>query len=145
MMKKNRPMGVTVLGVLQVLVGLGSLGLGFFLASTYAFLASVVGGAGGSSTAGIAVAGGLFGGVLMILGMIMGVVMIVIGMVSLVIAYGLFKGASWAWMLCLVLSVISAVFGVLTFPPGIVTIIFNGLIIYYLTRRYVKEYFGRIV
>jgi len=68
---------------------------------------------------------------------------VLIGIVDLVIAYGLFKGSGWAWMLCLIFAVISIVFGILTFPVGIIVIIFDALIIYYLTRPNVKEFFGK--
>jgi hypothetical protein len=136
--KKSRPTGVTVMGVLQILGGLGSLGLGFFLAATYAFLGSLM----ASGSEGVAFSAG-FGGFLVVAGVIIGGILMLIGIANLVIAYGLFKGKGWAWMLCLIFAVISAVFGILMFPVGIVTILFNALIIYYLTRRNVKEYFGR--
>jgi hypothetical protein len=54
---KNRPTGVTVMGVLQILGGLGSLGLGFILAATYAFLGSLM----ASGSEGVAFSAG-FGG-----------------------------------------------------------------------------------
>jgi len=136
--EKNRPTGVTVIGVLQILTGLGSLGLGFMLAATYAFLGSLM----ASGAEGVTFSAG-FGGFLVVAGAIIGGVLMVIGIANLVIAYGLFKGKSWAWMLCLIFAVISAVFGILTFPVGIVTILFNALMLYYLTRRNVKTYFGK--
>jgi hypothetical protein len=135
---KNRPTGVTVIGILQILAGLGSLGLGFFLATTYAFLGSLI----ASGSEGVTFSGG-FGGFLMVAGAIIGGILMVIGIVNLVIAYGIFKGSGWAWMLCIVFAVISMFFGILTFPVGIISILFNALIIYYLTRRNVKEYFGK--
>ena len=135
---KNRPTGVTVMGVLQILTGLGSLGLGFMLAATYAFLGSLM----ASGAEGVTFSAG-FGGFLAVAGAIIGGILMLIGIANLFIAYGLFKGKSWAWMLCLIFAVISAVFGILTFPVGIVTILFNALIIYYLTRRNVKIYFGK--
>jgi hypothetical protein len=135
---KNRPTGVTVIGVLQILSGLGSLGLGFILAVTYAFLGSLM----ASGSEGVTFSAG-FGGFLAVAGAIIGGILVLIGIASLVIAYGVFKGSGWAWMLCIIFAVISAVFGILTFPLGIITILFNALIIYYLTRRNVKEYFGK--
>jgi len=137
--KRNRPTGVTVIGVLQILVGLGSLGFGFILAATYAFLGSLL--SGGSE--GVTFSGGLFGAFFVVVGAIIGGILVLIGIVDLVIAYGLFKGSGWAWMLCLIFAVISIVFGILTFPVGIIVIIFDALIIYYLTRPNVKEFFGK--
>ena len=136
---KNRPTGVTVVGVLQILTGLGSLGLGFMLASTYAFLGSLM----ASNAEGVTFSSG-FGGLFVVAGALIGGILIVIGIANLLIAYGLFKGKSWAWILCLMFAVISAVFGILTFPLGIVTILFNALIIYYLTKRNVKVYFEKV-
>jgi len=135
---KNRPTGVTVMGVLQILTGLGSLGLGLMLAATYTFLGSLM----ASGAEGVTFSAG-FGGFLAIAGAIIGAILMVIGIANLVIAYGLFKGRNWAWMLCLIFTIISAVFGILAFPAGIITLLFNALIIYYLTRRNVKQYFGR--
>ncbi len=135
---KNRPTGVTVMGVLQILGGLGSLGLGFILAVTYAFLGSLM----ASGSEGVAFSAG-FGGFLVVAGAIIGGILMLIGIANLVIAYGLFKGRGWAWMLCLIFAVISAVLGILAFPVGIVIILFNAVLIYYLTRRNVKEYFGK--
>ena len=135
---KNRPTGVTVMGVLQILGGLGSLGLGFILAATYAFLGSLM----ASGSEGVAFSAG-FGGFIVVAGAIIGGILMLIGIANLVIAYGLFKGKSWAWMLCLIFAVISAVLGILAFPVGIVIILFNAVLIYYLTRRNVKEYFGK--
>jgi hypothetical protein len=136
---KNRPTGVTVMVVLQILTGLGSLGLGFMLASTYAFLGSLM----ASGAEGVTFSAD-FGGLLVVAGALLGGILIVIGIANLLIAYGLFKGKSWAWILCLMFAVISVVFGILTFPVGIVTILFNALIIYYLTRRNVKVYFEKV-
>jgi hypothetical protein len=135
---KNRPTGVTVIGVLQILSGLGSLGFGFILAVTYALLGSLM----ASGAEGVTFSAG-FGGFLAVAGAIIGGILMVIGIASLVIAYGVFKGRGWAWMLCIIFAVISMVFGILTFPVGLITILFNALIIYYLTRRNVKEYFGK--
>ena len=140
MSAKNRPTGVTIIGVLQILSGLGSLGIGFILAVTYAFLGTLM----SNPPEGVSFSAG-FGGLLVVFGAIIGGILIIIGLTSLVIAYGIFKGKSWARMLCLIFAVISSVFGIITFPVGIVTILFNVLIIYYLTRRNIKEYFGKTV
>ncbi len=76
-------------------------------------------------------------------------VFVVIGLVNLVIAYGLWKGASWAWwiyLILLALGIVSSLFmlpqGGVGMTQGIIGIIINGIIIYYITRPHVKEYFG---
>ncbi len=76
-------------------------------------------------------------------------VFVVIGLVNLVTAYGLWKGASWAWwiyLILLALGIVSSLFmlpqGGVGMTQGIIGIIINGIIIYYITRPHVKEYFG---
>jgi len=140
---KNRPTGVTVLAVLEMLLGLGSLGVGFILAVMSAFLGSLLGNVGFSGTEGVTVSAGLFGGLFAAVGAIIGGIIIVIGLVNFAIAYGLFKGLGWAWILSLIFAIISIIFGILMFPIGIVAIIFDALIIFYLTRSNVKEFFGK--
>jgi len=70
------------------------------------------------------------------------VVFVVIGLINLVIAYGLWKGASWAWWIYLILLALGIVSSLLSLPQGIIGLIINGIIIYYITRPHVKEYFG---
>ena len=62
--------------------------------------------------------------------------------VNFIVAYGLWVGANWAWWLYVALLVLGIVSSVLSLPGGIVGIAVNGLILYYMTRRHVKEYFG---
>jgi len=140
---KNRPTGVTVLAVLEILLGLGGLGVGFILAVMAAFLGSLLGGVGVSGPDGVTVSAGLFGSLFAAVGAIIGGIIIVIGLVNFAIAYGLLKGLGWAWTLSLIFAIISIVFGILMFPIGIIAIIFDALIIYYLTRSNVKEFFGK--
>ena len=140
---KNRPTGVTVLAVLEILLGLGSLGVGFILAVMSAFLGSLLGSVGVSGTDGVTVSAGLFGGLFAAVGAIIGGIIIIIGLVNFAIAYGLFKGLGWAWILSLIFAIISIIFGILMFPIGIVAIIFDALIIFYLTRSNVKGFFGK--
>jgi uncharacterized membrane protein len=77
-----------------------------------------------------------------------GGILIAIGIVSFVVAYGLLKGKSWAWTLTLVLSIISIVVGAISIATtgnifNIISIIISGIILYYLYRPHVKAYFGK--
>lgn len=78
-----------------------------------------------------------------------GAIMLALGIASLIIAYGLFKGRSWAWTSAEVLSIIGIVMSVVSIVTGnfgsIVSLIINGVIIYYLYRPHVKAYFGKAV
>lgn len=141
--EKNRPAGVTALAVLEILLGLGGLGVGFILAVMSALLGSLLGSFGASGSEGVTFSIGLFGGLFAAVGAIIGGIIIVVGLVNFAIAYGLLKGLGWAWMLSLVFAIISIVFGILMFPIGIVAIILDALIIFYLTRSNVKAFFGK--
>lgn len=47
-----------------------------------------------------------------------------------------------AWWIYLILLALGIVSSLLALPEGIVGMIINGVIIYYITRSHVKEYFG---
>lgn len=74
---------------------------------------------------------------------IIGIIMIVIGIISFAVAYGYWNGSGWAWTLGLVVAVIGLIMGLISLPSGIIGIIIDALIIYYLTRPHVKTYFGK--
>jgi hypothetical protein len=132
MASKTRPTGVTILVILEVLSGLFSLLGGLAL-----------------------VAVGVLVGMPMMelpefLGMIagfLGVILLVFAVVSFALAYGLWNGKGWAWMWSLVFAAISAILALLQMisspSSGIVQLIIAAIIIYYLTRPYVKTYFGK--
>jgi uncharacterized membrane protein (DUF2068 family) len=72
---------------------------------------------------------------------------------SLVVAYGLFKGKSWAWFVAVVLSTIGIIVNVISLVTGnmsaitgvLVGIAINAIVLYYLSRRNVRQYFGKVV
>jgi hypothetical protein len=82
------------------------------------------------------------------LGIAFGVVLVAIAIVSFVVAYGLLKGKGWAWTVAIILSIISIVWNAITLVTaanfgGIISIIISGIILYYLFRPHVKAYFGK--
>jgi hypothetical protein len=137
----GRPTGVTIIGVLMAIAGVVMIIAGISamaIAPLIPMAAQSQDLAGGISSAmlgGFAVAAGA--------------VMLALGIASLVIAYGLFKGRSWAWTAAVVLSIIGIVMSVVSIVTGnfgsIVSLIINGIIIYYLYRPHVKAYFGKAV
>lgn len=137
----GRPTGVTIIAVLMVIGGAIMLVGGISaiaLAPLLPMAAQSQDLAGGISSAmlgGVAAASGAF--------------FIALGIASLVIAYGLFKGRGWAWTAAVVLSIIGIVMSVVSIVTGnfgsIVSIIINGVILYYLYRPHVKAYFGKAV
>ena len=118
MQNKNRPFGVTLIAILAVLGGLGSLFSGF------AILA-----------------------VIPILGLIFGGLLIIIGLAYFAVAYGLWKGLNWAWTITLIVSALGIIVGLASLVVGNIGAIFhvivNGIVIYYLYRPNVKAYFGK--
>jgi Predicted membrane protein (DUF2127). len=138
MSTKTRPTGVTVLAILEIIGGIFSL-----LAAAALFaLGALVGGVGmemGEELPGL----GFLAGALAAL---LGGVFIITGLVAFLLAYGFWTGKGWAWILGIVFSIIGIVLGVVSLignPASIVGILINIVIIYYLTRPHVKEWFGR--
>ena len=136
--QQSRPTGVTILAVLVFLVvlsllvgglgtivGVGVLGLvGIFDSPNISIFLPVL-----SLPSSFF---GLIGGVLTIL-----------GLVGFLLAWGLWTGKSWAWIVAIIFAIIGIISNLVTLPAGVVGLILNGLIIYYLTRPAVKGFFGR--
>jgi uncharacterized membrane protein HdeD (DUF308 family) len=87
----------------------------------------------------------LSGLVLLIVGI--GIVLLALGIAYLVMAYGLWRGKGWAWTITLILSVIGIIVGIVSIAAGnvgaIVSVIIQGIVIYYLYRPNVKAFFGK--
>lgn len=136
-----RPMGVTVISVIA-----GIQAVLLILAALAVILgASLLGGLAGSQggVEGAAV-GGAFAG----LGIIFGVIVGVIAALYAAIAYGAWKGRSWAWMLGVVVSIIALVFAVLGLSGGInlstiISLALPAVVLYFLFQPDVKRYLGR--
>jgi len=116
-MEKHRPLGVTIIAILAILGGIGLLFSGFAVM------------------------------LLPVVGIIVGGLLVVIGLAYFVMAYGLWKGKGWAWIITLILSAIGIIVGIGSIAVGnvgaIVHILINAIVIYYLYRPKVKAYFGR--
>jgi len=67
----------------------------------------------------------------------------VAGLICLVLAYGLWTGKDWSWNLAFKFALIGIVISILTLPSGAISLIINGLIIYYLRAPHVKGFFGK--
>jgi hypothetical protein len=113
-MQNNRPLGVTIIAILAILGGIGSLVGGIALVAIIPIL---------------------------------GAALIIIGLAYFGVAYGLWKGLKWAWIITLIVTVIAFISGLGSIIVGnvgaIIPVIINGIIIYYLFQPNVKAYFGR--
>jgi uncharacterized membrane protein HdeD (DUF308 family) len=156
---RHRPTGVTILGVLFVIAGAFSLLGGIATLVAIPFVANVnpnvindelqLNGQQQPLTPSeqTALAQGS-GSILTVLGALL----IPLGIASLVVAYGLFKAKRWAWYVAVVLSIIGLVVNVISLVTSnmgaitgaLVGIAFEGIVLYYLSRRNVREYFGKV-
>lgn len=77
----------------------------------------------------------------------LGAALIIIGLAYFVVAYGLWKGLQWAWIITLVVTIIALISEIGSIIVGnvgaVIPVIINAIIIYYLFRPNVKAYFGR--
>jgi hypothetical protein len=132
---KSRPLGVTIIAILNIIGGVIMLIFGIGLVILGAVLPTLPPSVFNQS---------LFGGV----GIAFGAVLVALAIVSFIVAYGLLKGRGWAWTVTLILSIISIVWNAITIATaanfgGIISIIISAVIIYYLYRPHVKAYFGK--
>lgn len=72
--------------------------------------------------------------------MFIGAFFLALGAVNLALSYGLWLGLRWSWFFTLVFSSLSLLLGILTLNTF--SIIINLAVVYYLTRPYVRKYFG---
>ena len=125
----DRPTGIAILAVLQALGGLASLAGGILGLIGATFL-------GGFYPQGVpGFVSGFVG--------IFGVFMIILAIVNFVVVYGFWTGQGWSWTIGIVVAGISIITSLSSLPSSLFSLIINGAIIYYLTRPYVKKFFGK--
>lgn len=71
-----------------------------------------------------------------------GVGFIVLGLLTLLVVFLLWSGSSIGWYLAVVYLVINAIFGILSLPVGILSLLITILLIWYFFRPNVKDFFG---
>ncbi len=128
--KVERPFGVTVIAVLA--------GIGGVL--------GILGGIGGLAISSMFSGYGHGGAMLSALIMVYSLLAIIFGVLDLILAWGLWNGFEWAWLLGVILSGLGALIALLSLinnPGSIISLIVNGIILYYLFKPEVKAYFGR--
>lgn len=114
----ERPLGVTIIAVLQLI---GSLVLIFM----------------GYTALIVALGLGIFG----FIAVILGGVLLFFGLIGFIIFWGLWTLKGWAWMLAFIMNLLSVIFALLSFD--IISLIFPLIIVIYLNQGEVKAAFGR--
>jgi hypothetical protein len=137
--RPGRPVGIVVLTILQILSGIAEIAGGLLLLLAYFVVNAILG------------AGLLAIGVLAL-----GIVAFIIGVFSFILAYGLWTGKGWAWVLSIIGGIIGLVFGVLSVVAAflyggftwdilgyLVPVVLYLIILAYLMTRNVRAFFGR--
>ena len=131
---RRRPIGVTLVGILYFLSGLLMLlvGAGLALLNVSVFNDTPL--AGITQTLLYAMAG----------------VFIIVGLISLLIAFGCFKGWGWTWTLGMIFAVIGIIMAIFEawsttsmVTSAAISVLIELIIIFYLTRKGVKAWFGK--
>jgi len=114
-LKVQRPLGITILAVLEIIGGIISIvGINLF-EYIYPYLSL------------------LPNNIIFVIYAIA----IILGILQIIIGYGLLKGKSWSWTAEFALRIINGALG------SLFGFIFAIIIVYYLTRPNVKEFFGK--
>jgi hypothetical protein len=138
----GRPTGATVISVIDGIIGVLAILAALLLMVGGSILGGVVGSAADvDNAAGV---GAIFAGV----GIVFGVIVLLIGLLYLAVAYGVWKGRSWSWMLGMIVSIIAIVFGVLGLSGGIsvssiISLALPIVVVYFLMQPEVKRWLGR--
>ncbi len=132
MQRPSRPVGITILAVLEILIGIVGL-----LASLV-----IIGFSALFST--LPTVGSLLGAV----GLIIGGVVLFFSIIWLATGVGFLHGKGWSWILGMIFSILSLFGAVGALTIGLITggvggLVFWGLMLYYLTRTHVKAFFGK--
>ena len=144
---KNRPTGVTIIGILTIIGGVLMLVSGIAIAALAAAFPLLTSTGDQTSMPQSQIPSSIPVEYLGIASLAVGTILIIIGIVSLIVAYGLFKAKKWAWTGNVALSIVSIAMGIVSIATGsigsIVGIVISGAILYYLYRPHVREYFGK--
>jgi uncharacterized membrane protein HdeD (DUF308 family) len=148
--QQHRPLGITIIAILAIIDGIAFLASGIAALTVAPFLSGVdinnndLPPATGTSTLGsITIPDTLLVGMMVATG----ITILALGIAFVVISYGLLKGKGWAWTATVVLSCVGIALGLVSVVTGhldgIFNILINAFIFYYISRPYVKSFFGK--
>ena len=130
--RPSRPVGITILAVLEVLIGIVGLLASLLIIGFSALFAT------------LPTVGPLLGAI----GLVIGGVVLFFSIIWLATGVGFLHGRGWSWTLGMIFSVLSLLGAIGALTIGLITggvggLIFWGLMLYYLTRTHVKAFFGK--
>ena len=70
-----------------------------------------------------------------------GILLIVVGLITLISSLGFLKGKKWAWWAMIILFAINGLSQLADMPKGLFGLLIAALLIYYLTRKNIRESF----
>src|SRR5881296_148932 len=130
--RPSRPVGITILAILEILIGIVGLLASLVIISFSALFAT------------LPTVGPLLGAI----GLVIGGVVLFFSIIWLATGVGFLHGRGWSWTLGVIFSILSLLGAIGALTIGLITggvggLIFWGLILYYLTRTHVKAFFGK--
>lgn len=155
-LESKRPIGITIIAILLIISGILFLveGIGFVVIAPLLNQLEISDTTNSEGNITINVNGTDIvlpnSSVFVLLGRYIGLiggVLIGISIASFLVAWGLFKGKGWAWVFTMTITTISIALNGLIIVvgdiSGIIGMIIDAVIIYYLYRPNVRSYFGR--
>ena len=124
----SRPMGVAILAILEAVAGIYFLITGFGEFLTASIIRSLA-------------LSGIPAEVFPMIPRAIGALLILFGLVSILLAWGLWTGKGWARMVAFVFAILGIILNVISFH--IIGLIIDVILIYYLTRHNVKQFFTK--
>jgi hypothetical protein len=146
--KADRPLGIAILAVLDIICGIAALIGGIVLAAVSTIvdepeIEDAIRDA--MTSAGVTNVEAVLDILATVL-IVLGVFICIMGLVAIVVGWGFWTGKQWAWILGVILFIISiaaSAVGMVWAPTNVIGVIIDALILYYLFRPNVKAWFGR--
>ena len=122
---EGRPTGVAILAILEAISGVYYLVTGF-AEFTSAIIRSLT----------------LSDNTMHLIHSVLGIMLIIVGLLSILLAWGLWTGKGRARMIALVFAILAIILGLIP-PFHIIGLVIEAIIVYYLTRPNVKQFFTK--
>ena len=145
----DRPLGIAILAVLDIICGIAALIVGILMAAVSTIIADLPEFEDAIRdvmtsvwVTDVEAAIDILATVLIVLG----VIICIMGLGAIVVGWGFWTGKQWAWILGVIYFIVSIVIsavGMVWSPTNVVSVIIGVVILYYLFRPNVKAWFGR--